>query len=205
MKMLVIHSSILGDNSKSRLVADQLVSRLAAADPGMTIHTRDLGAQPLPYVDAGHLGALFTPADQRSPEQALRAALADELIAEIAQADRVVIAAPIYNFNVPAQLKTYIDYIARAGVTFKYGADGKPQGLLTGKKVYVVTARGGKTVGTELDQATSYLKIILAFLGMEDVTFIHAEGLNMGEQAAAVGLASARAQIEQHVGEPALA
>ncbi|OZI26386.1 FMN-dependent NADH-azoreductase [Bordetella genomosp. 9] len=204
MNMLVIHSSILGANSKSRLVADQLVSRLAEADPGMTIRTRDLGAQPLPYVDAGHLGALFTPADQRSAEQAQRATLADELIAEITQADRVVIAAPVYNFNVPAQLKTYIDYIARAGVTFKY-VDGKPQGLLTGKKVYVVTARGGKTVGTELDQATSYMKIVLAFLGMEDVTFIHAEGLNMGEQAAAAGLEGARAQIHRHVVEPALA
>ncbi|CAM3488530.1 FMN dependent NADH:quinone oxidoreductase [Bordetella sputigena] len=204
MNMLVIHSSILGSNSKSRQVADQLVNRLAEADPGVTIHTRDLGAQPLPYVDAGHLGALFTPADQRSAEQAQAAALADELIAEIIQADRVVIAAPVYNFNVPAQLKTYIDYIARAGVTFKY-VDGKPQGLLTGKKVYVVTARGGKTVGTELDQATSYLKIVLAFLGMEDVTFIHAEGLNMGEESAAAGLESARAQIEAHVGEPALA
>ncbi|ARP80101.1 FMN-dependent NADH-azoreductase [Bordetella genomosp. 8] len=204
MNMLVIHSSILGSNSKSRQVADQLVSRLAEADPGMTIRTRDLGAQPLPYVDAGHLGALFTPADQRSAEQTQRATLADELIAEITQADRVVIAAPVYNFNVPAQLKTYIDYIARAGVTFKY-VDGKPQGLLTGKKVYVVTARGGKTVGTELDQATSYLKIVLAFLGMEDVTFIHAEGLNMGEDAAAAGLESARAQIEAHAGEPALA
>jgi FMN-dependent NADH-azoreductase len=205
MNMLVIHSSILGNNSKSRLVADQLVSRLAEADPGVTIRTRDLGASPLPYVDAGHLGALFTPADQRSAEQAQAAALADELIAEIAQADRVVIAAPVYNFNVPAQLKTYIDYIARAGVTFKYGADGKPQGLLSDKKVYIVTARGGKAIGTALDHATSYLSTVLNFLGMDDLTFIHAEGLNMGADGAAAGLESARNQIDLHVGEPALA
>ncbi|ANN65562.1 FMN-dependent NADH-azoreductase [Bordetella bronchialis] len=205
MNMLVIHSSILGSNSKSRLVADQLVSRLAEADPGMTIRTRDLGENPLPYVDAGHIGALFTPAEQRNDEQARAVALSDELVAEIAQADRVVIAAPIYNFNVPAQLKTYIDYIARAGVTFKYGADGKPQGLLTGKKVYVVTARGGKAVGTEFDQATSYLRVVLGFLGMTDIAFIHAEGLNMGADAAAAGLESARNQIDQHVGELAMA
>ncbi|OZI66856.1 FMN-dependent NADH-azoreductase [Bordetella genomosp. 11] len=201
MNMLVIQSSILGSNSKSRLVAEQLVNRLAQAEPGMTIRTRDLGAAPLPYVDAGHIGALFTPAGERSPEQARLVALADELIAEIVQADRVVIAAPVYNFSIPAQLKTYIDYIARAGVTFQYGPDGKPRGLLTGKKVYVVTARGGKTVGTALDQATSYLSAILGFLGMDDVAFIHAEGLNMGADAAAAGLENARGQIDLHVGE----
>jgi FMN-dependent NADH-azoreductase len=205
MNMLVIQSSILGNNSKSRQLADQLVSRLTQSDPGMTIRTRDLGATPLPYFDSALIGALFTPADQRTAEQAQAVALADELIAEIAQADQVVFAVPVYNFGIPAQLKTYIDYIARAGVTFKYDANGVSHGLLTGKKVYVVATRGGLAVGTGLDVMTPHLQTVLGFLGMDDVTVIHAEALSKGADAAAAGIGKAQEQIEALVGELALA
>jgi FMN-dependent NADH-azoreductase len=204
MNMLVIHSSILGANSKSRQVADDLVGRLASSNPGVTIRTRDLGMKPLPYLDGERVGALFTPADKRTEEQAELVALADGMIAEISAAETVVIGVPLYNFSIPAQLKTYIDYIARAGVTFKYGANG-PEGLLKDKKVYVVVTRGGVTAGTQADSVTPYLRTILSFLGMDDITFINAEGLNMGDEAATAGLANARNVIEEIAGELALA
>jgi FMN-dependent NADH-azoreductase len=105
-----------------------------------------------------------------------------------------VIAAPMYNFGISSQLKAYFDWIARAGITFKYGANG-PEGLVTGKKVIVVSARGGKYSGTPNDSQTPYLKAFLGFLGMTDVSFIFAEGLNMGPDAAGAALATARDSI----------
>ena len=100
----------------------------------------------------------------------------------------------MYNFGISSQLKTYFDFIARAGITFKYGANG-PEGLVTGKKVFVVSARGGKYLGTPGDSQTPYLKTFLGFLGMTDVNFIYAEGLNMGPDAANAALAGAREAI----------
>ncbi|ETI07308.1 putative FMN-dependent NADH-azoreductase [Bordetella pertussis STO1-CNMC-0004] len=118
------------------------------------------------------------------------------LVAELFDADRIVFAVPVYNFNLPAQFKSYIDHIARAGVTFRYTAEGKPEGLVQGKQVLVLIARGGKSEGTPDDTMTPYLKQMLAFLGMTDVTFIAAEGMAMGELAAQEGLALARQRID---------
>ena len=129
-----------------------------------------------PHLDDATLGAFFTPADQRTAEQNAIHAKSEALIAELQAADVVVIAAPMYNFGISSQLKTYFDWIARAGITFKYGANG-PEGLVTGKKVIVVSARGGKYSGTPNDSQTPYLKSFLGFLGMTDVSFIFAEGL----------------------------
>jgi FMN-dependent NADH-azoreductase len=155
---------------------------------------RNLQAEPLPHLDDAVLGAFFTPADQRTAEQAAIAARSDALIAELQAADIVVIGAPMYNFGVSSQLKTYFDFIARAGVTFQYTANGA-EGLVKGKKVYVVSARGGKYLGTPGDSQTPYLKTFLGFLGMTDVNFIYAEGLNMGADAAQAALAAAREAI----------
>ena len=142
------------------------------------------------------LGALFPPAEARTPEQAARVALNDALIAELFAADVVVLGVPMINFNVSAQLKNWIDAIARAGVTFKYGPTG-PVGLGTGKKVYVVSSRGGIHRDQPTDQVVPYLRTVLAFLGMTDVDFIYAEGLNMGPEMADRGLTAARSQIHQ--------
>jgi len=111
-------------------------------------------------------------------------------------ADRIVFAVPVYNFGLPAQLKSYIDQIARAGVTFRYTAQGVPEGLLKNKQVVVLSARGGKAEGTPADTLTPYLAQVLGFVGLVDPVFISAEGMAMGELAAQDGLALARQRID---------
>jgi FMN-dependent NADH-azoreductase len=150
---------------------------------------------PHPVLDEAALGALFIPAEQRTPEQAARVALDDALIAEIQAHDTIVLGVPMYNFGVPVQLKAWIDAIARAGTTFRYTATG-PEGLLTGKTVYVALARGGLYRDTPNDSQVPYLKAVLGFLGLTDLRFIYAEGLNMGPEAAAKGFAQAEQDIE---------
>jgi FMN-dependent NADH-azoreductase len=196
MNILQVNSSArtAANGSQSTLLADELVAALQHQHPEAHRTVRDLARQPHPVLDEAALQALFTPADQRSAEQAARVALDDALIDEIRAADVVVIGAPMYNFGISTQLKNWIDAIARARVTFEYTAQG-PRGLLTGKKVYVVTARGGKYRGTPADSHEPYLRTVMAFLGMTDVEFIYAEGLNMGPEAAAAALADARSQI----------
>lgn len=194
MNILQINSSVRGAASLSTGLANTTVARLLAKNPGAKVTVRDLGAQPA--LDEAALGALFTPADQRTAEQNARVAIDDALIAEVQAADVLVIAAPMYNFGVSSQLKNWIDAIARANVTFKYTETG-PVGLLTGKKVYVAFARGGMYRGTPNDTQTPYLQSILGFLGMSDVEFFFAEGIAMGPEAAEKALASANAQIEE--------
>ncbi|MBO1111231.1 FMN-dependent NADH-azoreductase [Bordetella petrii] len=196
MKTLVILSSILGDRSNSKQLADHLIQRLRQAEPGGSIKVRDLGADPVPYFDAATAGALFTPASERTAEQAAIAARSDTLVAELFDADRIVFAVPVYNFSLPAQFKSYIDHIARAGVTFRYTEQGVPEGLLKNKQVLVLSARGGKAEGTPADTLTPYLTQVLGFVGLVDVAFISAEGMALGELAAQEGLALARQRID---------
>lgn len=196
MKTLVILSSILGDRSNSKQLADHLIARIKSANPAAAVKIRDIGAQPLPYFDGATVGALFTPSDARTAEQHGIVELGDALIAELMEADRIVFAVPVYNFSLPAQFKTYLDYVARAGVTFRYTSEGVPEGLVKGKEVLVLTARGGKAEGTPADTLTPYLRQMLSFLGMDDVTFIAAEGMAMGEVAALEGVAQAKQRID---------
>lgn len=183
-----------GQGSQSTRLAEELVDRLKARHPSAQVSVRDLARQPHPVLDEVALGALFTPAEQRSPEQAARVALDDALISEVQAADLLVLAVPMYNLGISAQMKNWIDAIARARVTFEYTADG-PRGLLTGKTVWVVLSRGGIYRNTPADNQVPYLRAILAFLGMTDVHFIYAEGLAMGPDAEARGLKDARDQI----------
>lgn len=195
MKILQINASARTEGANSTRLADAVSARLKALHPQAGFELRDLGQTPHPVLDEAALGALFTPAEQRSPEQAARVALDDALIAQLQSADAIVLGVPMYNFGVPVQLKAWIDAIARAGVTFRYTAQG-PEGLLKGKKVYVALARGGQYRGTAADSQVPYLKQVLGFLGLTDIEFIYAEGLAMGEEAAARGFSEARAQIE---------
>ena len=192
--ILQINSAARSQGAQSTLLANELTAKLQQSNPGANVVVRDLLADALPHLDDSILGAFFTPADQRSAEQAAVAARSEALIAELQAADIIVIGAPMYNFGVSSQLKTYFDWIARAGITFKYGANG-PEGLVKGKKVIVVSARGGKYSGTPNDSQTPYLKSFLGFLGMTDVSFIFAEGLAMGPDAAGAALATARDSI----------
>ena len=197
MKTLVILSSILGDRSHSKQLADHLIARVKSANPAAVINVRDIGAQPIPYFDGNTAGALFTPADARTVEQQRLVELSDTLVAEVMQADRIVFAVPVYNFNLPAQFKSYLDHLARAGVTFRYTPEGVPEGLIKGKQVFVLTARGGKAEGTPSDTMTPYLRQMLSFLGMNDVNFIAAEGMAMGEVAALEGVTVAKQRIDE--------
>lgn len=195
MKILQINASARREGSNSTRVANAIVERLKAIDLAAQVTLRDLAVTPQPALDEAALGALFTPAEQRTPEQAARVALDDALIAEIQAHDTLVLGVPMYNFGVPVQLKSWIDGIARVGVTFRYTETG-PQGLLTGKTVYVALARGGLYRDTANDSQVPYLTNVLRFLGMTDVRFIYAEGLAMGADAAQRGFAQAQADLD---------
>ncbi|MBS0510289.1 MAG: NAD(P)H-dependent oxidoreductase [Proteobacteria bacterium] len=195
MNILQINSSARREGANSTRVANDIVARVLAANPAAKLSVRDLAANPVPVLDEAALGALFTPADKRTADQAARVALYDALIAEVQAADVLVLGVPMYNFTVTVQFKNWIDAIARAGVTFRYTENG-PEGLLKGKKVYVALARGGMYRGSELDTQVPYLKAVLGFLGMTDLHFIYAEGLNMGPEAAQKGFAQAAADLE---------
>lgn len=195
MKILQINASARREGANSTKVANRVTERLQAANPGATVTLRDLAANPVPALDEAMLGALFTPAEQRSAEQAAAVAGYDALIAELQAHDAIVLGVPMYNFGVSSQLKNWIDAVARAGVTFQYTATG-PEGLVKGKTVYVAFARGGLYRDTPNDSQTPYLKSVLGFLGMTDLRFVFAEGLNMGPEAAAKGFAQAEADLE---------
>lgn len=195
MNILQVNSSARIDGSHSTRLASALVERLRERHPQARVTVRDLARTPHPVLDEAALGALFTPAEQRTPEQVARVALDDALIAEIQAADVVVLGVPMYNFGVPAQLKNWIDAISRAKVTFQYTEKG-PEGLLKGKKVYVVLTRGGIYRNQPSDSQVPYLKTVLGFLGMTDVEFIYAEGLAMGPEAERQALANAQAEID---------
>jgi FMN-dependent NADH-azoreductase len=196
MNILQINSSARADQSQSTRLARSIVERLQRANPQARLTVRDLGRTPHPELGESALAALFTPADQRSPEQAARVALDDALIAELQAADVVVLGVPMYNFGVSAQLKNWIDAIARSGVTFRY-TDKGPVGLVQGKKLYVALTRGGLYRNTPADTQVPYLTNVFAFLGMTDVQFIYAEGLAMGPEAEQKALASAQTQIDE--------
>lgn len=194
MNILQINASARREAANSTRVANSISARLQSVNPAARLTVRDLAVTPHPVLDEAALGALFAPAEKRSAEQAARVALDDALIAEVQAADAIVLGVPMYNFGVPVQLKNWIDAIARNGVSFRYTEQG-PVGLLKGKTVYVALARGGSHRGTEADSQVPYLKTVLGFLGMSDVHFIYAEGLNMGAEAAARSFAQAEADL----------
>jgi FMN-dependent NADH-azoreductase len=195
--VLYINSSVRQTGSLSRQLSAEFIAKWQAAHPSDTIVERDLAASPVPHLTEQMMGAFFTPAGQRNAEQASIVKTSDTLVAELQGADMVVIGAPMYNFSVSSALKAWIDHVARAGVTFKYGETG-PVGLLTGKKVIVFTASGGvysSGPGAAFDHLASYLRAVLGFLGMTDVQFVQAEGVAMGEQAVAATLAQSRSTM----------
>jgi len=170
--ILRIDASARHAGSVTRALADRLIARFQAAGPA-TVTRRDL-TDPLPQIDADWIGANFTPAAQRMPEQIATLALSDTLVAELRAADTLVIGLPIYNFGLPTALKAWIDLVARAGVTFRYTAEG-PRGLLTGKRAIIAVASGGTEIGSEIDFATGHLRHVLGFLGIEDVRVVRAD------------------------------
>jgi FMN-dependent NADH-azoreductase len=192
--LLQIKTSLYTDGQSSRL-ADQFVRRWRDAHPAAEVIVRDLATEPVPHLTAERFAALITGPDDRTTEQAAVAGYSDTLVDELARAEVVVLGLPMYNFGIPSTLKAYFDHVARSGVTFRYTESG-PQGLLTGKRVYVFAARGGKYSGTPLDTQTAYVRDFLGFLGMTDTEFVYAEGLAMGDEPRALALASAETALD---------
>lgn len=178
MHVLLIQSSVRGDASVSRRLAAHVADRLG----GATV-TRDVSGG-LPLIDAAWTAANLTPKAERTEAQAQALALSDSLIAELRAADVVVIGAPVYNFSIPAGLKTWIDLIARAGETFRYTETG-PEGLLRGKRAIVVASSGGTPFGSEIDFNTRYLRHLLGFIGIAQVEVVGAERQNADDAALA--------------------
>lgn len=192
--VLIIESSARQQGSFSRQLTRQFINQWQAARPADQVTVRDVALNPVPHLDANLLGGWMKPEAQRSADEQASLKRSDELTDEVLGADVLVLAAPMYNFAIPSTLKAWLDHVLRAGVTFKYTETG-PQGLLTGKKAYVLTARGGLYAGSTSDHQEPYLRQVLAFIGIHDVTFIHAEGLNLGGDFQEKGLNQAKARL----------
>lgn len=184
-RLLVVETSPRGDSSVSRNITRRFVTAWRAAHADGEVVERDLVETDLEFVTAPWLNAYFTPPDQHTPEMQQALALSDELVAELLAADHLVIATPVYNYNVPALLKAWIDHIVRKGLTL--GVDGS--GLVTGKKATVLMASGGVYIeGSPIrdrDIATQYLRLILKVIGITDVTVVaggNAKSVDMGQQ-----------------------
>lgn len=178
--VLVITASIFGQDGQSSQLVDRTLQQLRDSHGEIQIQHRDLAAEPVPHLDAERFGAFVTEADARNRQQQAVVDYSDSLIDEVKQADILVLGVPMYNFGVPSVLKAYFDHIARAGVSFRYTENG-PVGLLEDRPVYILAARGGIYAGTPSDSQTPFLRSFLGFLGLKDVHFVYAEGLNMGE------------------------
>lgn len=199
MKLLHIDSAITGDNSASRKLTQQIVNAWTAKHAGTEVTYLDLVAQAPNHFTMAAMTPRTGQTDGLTAEQVAENAVSEQLVSQFLAADVVVIGAPFYNFSIPTQLKAWIDRIAQPGRTFRYTANG-PEGLLTGKKVYVALARGGLYRDTPNDSQVPYLRTLLGFLGMTDVHFVYAEGLNMGPEAAAKGFAQADEQLASLIG-----
>lgn len=193
-QIFLINSSINGDKGHSVQLAQQFLTELPAGS--FNLDTLDLNITPVPHLEMAEIAAWMTTAEQRSVEQQQLAAMSDDIIARIKAADVIILGVPMYNFGVPSQLKALLDRVARAGITFKYTEQG-PVGLLEDKPVVIFATRGGVYQGTALDSQTPFLQTFFSFIGLKDVHFIYAEGLNMGADAQQTALIAARARLAE--------
>ncbi|MCG7601206.1 NAD(P)H-dependent oxidoreductase [Halomonas sp. McH1-25] len=193
-KLLLINSSILGDSGQSRALAEHFKAQVATRD-GLTLTERDVGAEPLPHLDGLEVGSWMVAEDERDATQRELAARSEALVDELLAHDVLVLAVPLYNLGIPSQLKSWFDRVLRAGKTFRYTENG-PQGLVAGKRAIILAARGGQYAGTELDSQTPHLRHMLGLMGITEVDFVYAEGLNMGEGRRGAALREAQQAID---------
>jgi len=187
MTTLQLNTSLFGAGGQSTTLAAEFVARR-----GGKVIVRDLAKNPVPHLDAERFGAFLAKPEARTAEQQAVIDYSDALIAELREADTIVIGLPMYNFSVPSTLRAYFDHVARAGVTFKY-TDKGPVGLLTGKKAYVFVTRGGVYGDDHIH--TRYVRDFLAFIGITDIEFVYAEGLAISPASKDAALAKAREVI----------
>ena len=195
-KVLIVNSSALGEASVSNKLSRELAERLQAQDPSVEIAVRDIGADPVPHLRADTVSAIRGSADSDAARETM--ALSDKLIAEIREADLLVIGSPMYNFGISSTLKSWFDHVLRAGVTFRYTAEGVAEGLMTGKKAVVIETRAGfysEGPAAGLDSQEPHLRTMLGFMGIGDVLFVRAEKLAFGPEAASAAIAEAVGQL----------
>ncbi len=195
MQILRVDSAVTGENSVSRELTQALADHFAAKNPGATLIERDLATAPLAHIDAVTTGAIRLPQDAHTPE--MQAAFAGEraVLDEFLGSDVVIIGAPMYNFTIPSQLKAWLDRLGVPGVTFSYSEAG-PKGLAGGRKVIVVSSRGGVyEQDTPFEHQETLLRDFLSFIGIDDPVFIRAEKIGFGPEARAESLAAAKAEI----------
>jgi len=197
--VLRITASIMGESSVSSELMDDLIAKLATQE-SLAVTERNFANESIPHLDGPWLTALSTAEADRSPKQQAKVAYTDKLVAELLEADILVIGLPMYNFSVPSMLKAWVDHIARAGITFSYTENGAV-GLLEGKKVFLVAAMGGIHETSATDFLRPYMKQIMAFIGLSNVQFITADGLNISPEQREQGLASARSEIANSVSD----
>jgi FMN-dependent NADH-azoreductase len=191
--LLKLNASLFGEDGASSGLTNAFVERWLAANPGARVIERDLAKDPVPHLTAEVFATFRTDPAKRSAEEQARVALSDTLVDELRRADVLVIGLPMYNFAVPSTLKAYFDHVVRARVTFRYTENG-PEGLLEGKKAYVLAACGGVYAGDETE--TAWVRQILAFIGIDDVELVVAEGL-ASERSRDAALDGARREIER--------
>ncbi len=194
--LLQINSSLFSADGQSSMLANRFVEQWRQTNPGGQVVVRDLANNPLPHLNAERFQAFLANPNQRNLVQQAHVAASDELIEELVSADILVLALPMYNFGIPSTLKAWIDHIARAGRTFKYTEQGSV-GLLQDRKVVVFAARGGRYQGTPKDTQSTYIKDVLNFIGLQDIEFVYAEGLAMGEDSRHASLQAANKTIKQ--------
>lgn len=192
--LLQINSGLQGAESQSSKLADRMAEALLDRMPGTKYIKRDLSEAAIPHLDAGTFQTFFDPSAAVTPAQKAGLALSDTLVGELKEADFLVLGAPMYNLMIPSTLKSWIDYVSRAGETFQFTQAG-PVGLLSDKKAYITMAQGGAFLGTQADLETGYLIMALGLLGISDIEFIYAQGLAMAPQAAEAGLQIAHSKI----------
>ena len=181
MNILHLISSPRGAESFSIKLGNEVLERLQQAHPTSVVTTKDLTQTPFPHLEEVHLQSFYTPAEDRTPELIEAVKHSDAAIAELRAADIIVIGVPFYNFNVPSTLKAWIDHIARVNETFRYDENG-PEGLIKNKKVYLVVASGGVYSEGPMkayDFGEPYLRAVLGFMGMKDITTFRVEGVNI--------------------------
>ena len=196
--VLHIDCSARTADSVSRRLSQTVVDQLFTLEPGLQLLRRDLGIEAPPPVNDTEAEAFFTPPPHRTAGQVTALADSDTLTEELLSADILVLGTPMYNFNVPASLKAWIDYVVRPGKTFRRVANGNLEGLCGDKKVYVCTASSGKSIGTGMDHLRPYLDVIFGFIGISDVVYFDAEGLAWGEQERERSINSAIGNIQRH-------
>lgn len=194
-KALILNSAVTGEASVSSRLTGEFAAQLRRRDPSAEIVVRDLGANPVPHLLPETVAGVRATATTAAERAAL--ALSEELLDELRSADVLVIGAPMYNFGIPSTLKTWFDYILRAGVSFRYTENG-PEGLIKGKKAVVIEARGGlysEGPAVALDSQEPHLRTLLSFMGITDVVFVRAEKLGFGPDAVAAAVDGAIAEL----------